>query len=179
MADLIKPQPGLPGCRHVHGLTVLTLRHFWGDSSAAQAVQALHLPWPNAAGQLLGQDPWLAWCSPQETLLLATQAQPARSLLASLAPGRSTTAMAADVSSALHTLELHGPRLDDWLSRLVDTSAIPREAGRCTRGRFADAAALMLRLGPDRLWLLVDAPQAAYFENWLSYTHQTAFDTHP
>lgn len=176
MADLIDAKAGQPGCRQLSGFTALTIRHFAGDSSARQAVQAQGLIWPNLPGALAGHDPWLAWRSPRETLALGYQSAPLHALLDALAPGRSETAMAVDVSQALAAFELHGPLLDAWLSRLVDAAAIPRQAGRACQCRLADVPVLLLRLDPERLYLLADRPIAPYLGNWLAYSHGGAFD---
>jgi hypothetical protein len=169
----------LPGVRPVHGLTVITIRHFPGDTHAAEAIRAQGLVWPNGPGELIGHEPWLAWRSPNETIALAFAAQPLAAVLAALAPGQSDSAMAANLTDALAVFELHGPRIDDWLAHVVDASAIPREPGRCTRCRLADVAGMLLRLDSERLWLLVDAPVGAYVENWLAFSHEGAFVSTP
>jgi len=176
MAELIKAEAGHPGCRQLRDFTAITIRHFAGDSSASQAVQAQGLIWPDVPGALTGDDPWLAWRSPQEIMALGFQSAPLHALLHALAPGRSETAMAVDASQALAAFELHGPLLDAWLSHLVDAAAIPRQAGRVCRCRLADVAVLLLRLDPERAYLVADRPIAPYLSNWLSYSHTGAFD---
>lgn len=176
MADLIDAKAGQPGCRQLSGFTAVTIRYFAGDRSACQAVQAQGLIWPNAPGALTGHDPWLAWRSPQETLALGFQSSQLHALLHALAPGRSETAMAVDVSQALAVFELHGPLLDAWLSHLVDAAAIPRQTGRVCRCRLADVPVLLLRLDPERVCLIADRPIESYLGNWLSYSHTGAFE---
>lgn len=178
MPDLIlapSGHHGRPGCREVPGVVVATLRHFAGDTSAAAAITGMGLPWPLEVGRLAGADPWLAWRAPQEAWLLATRREPVDALLGALAPGQSESAMAAELSDGLITLELHGPQLDDWLAHLVDASAIPRQPGLVTRARMADVAVLLLRLANDRLWLLADRTIAHYLVEWLTYSHEGAF----
>ena len=175
MDELIASQGGLPGCRRLRGLTAITIRHFPGDTRAAEAVRAAGLEWSNVPGDLVGKDPWLAWRSPQETMALGFTAEPLSAVLAALTPGQSDSAMAARLSDALAVFELHGPRIDDWLALLVDASTIPREPGRCSRGRLADVAVMLLRLQADRLWLLVDGPVSTHLENWLALSHEGAF----
>jgi sarcosine oxidase gamma subunit len=175
MVELIPSQGGLPGCRRVRGLTAITIRHFPGDASAAEAVRTQGLVWSNLPGELSGSEPWLAWRSPNETIALGFTAAPIQAVLAALAPGRSASAMAANLSDALAVFELHGPRIDEWLAHLVDASSIPRDPGRCSRSRLADAAVMLLRLQADRLWLVVDGPVATYLENWLAFSHEGAF----
>jgi hypothetical protein len=187
-------QRGLPGCRRLYGVSLLTVRHFDGDGSAREAANSCGLEWPAGPGCFSGADgpgPWLAWRTPYETLAIAplTVAAPAsatttraatnsallQSLLAALAPGNSPTALAADLSESLAWYALHGPRLDDWLAHLVDAGAIPRTAGRCTRARLVDVPAWLMRLTPESLWLATDAPAAAYTDDWLRFTHAGAF----
>jgi len=175
MPDLLKVEHGHPGYRQQAGIYAATLRHFPTDTSAAAAVTALGLAWPVAAGSFVGNDPWLAWRAPRESLLLSHQRAAIDMLLQSLAPGRSETAMAAELSDGLMTWELHGPLLDEWLVHLVDASALPRQAGRASRARMADVAVFMLRLEADRLWLIADRSMSAYVANWLAFSHEGAF----
>ena len=182
MAELPNAAPGLPGCRELQGLHGATVRHFAGDESAALALTAIGLPGLPSPGVLAAagdSGPWLAWRAPQESVLLSLDAAPVRALLQALEPGRSETAMAADLGDAAAAYELHGPRIDDWLAHLVDADAIPREPGRATRARLIDVSVLLLRLAPERLWLLGDRPIAAYLRNWLAFSHQGAFSTRP
>jgi len=176
MADIIMATASQPGLRLLSGVTAITIRHFPGDTSARDAVQAQGLTWPIEPGVIGGHDPWLAWRSPQEILALAFRPEPLHALLHALAPGRSESALAVDLSEALTVFELHGPQLDVWLSHLVDAMAIPYLPGRVCRCRLADVAVLLLRLDPERVWLVADGPSAPYVSNWMSYSHQGAFD---
>ena len=176
MDDIIMATASQPGCRLLSGLTAITIRHFPGDASARDAVQAQGMTWSNVSGALTGQDPYLAWRGPQETIALGFQLEPLHALLHALAPGRSESALAVDLSEALTVFELHGPQLDVWLSHLVDAMAIPYLPGRVCRCRLADVAVLLLRLDPERVWLVADGPSAPYVSNWMSYSHQGAFD---
>ena len=176
MDDIIMATASQPGCRLLSGVTAITIRHFPGDTSARDAVQAQGLAWPNEPGAIGGHDPWLAWRSPQELIALGSRSEPLHALARTLAPGRSESALAVDLSEALAVFELHGAQLDVWLSHLVDAMAIPYLPGRVCRCRLADAAVLLLRLDPERMCLVVDGPSAPYLSNWLSYSHQGAFD---
>jgi hypothetical protein len=176
MADLIIADSGRPGYRQLTAVSVVTIRHFAGDNSARDAAQAQGLNWSAVPGSLTGHDPYLAWRSPQETLALGLQPQPLRAVLDALAPGRSETALAVDLSESLAVFELHGALLDVWLSHLVDALAIPRQSGQVWRCRLADIPVLLLRLDPERVWLVADRPIAPYLSNWLSYSHEGAFD---
>ncbi|MBC7703449.1 MAG: hypothetical protein H7274_05830 [Rhodoferax sp.] len=175
MDDILSATSSRPGVRLMTGVSALTLRHFPGDTSVRDAAQAAGLVWPDQPGQVTGDDPWMAWRNPQETLAIGLRRAPLQAVLQSLAPGRSDTAVAFDLSEALAIFELHGPMLDDWLSHLVDALAIPRQSGRVTRCRLADVPVLLLRLDPERVWLVADRPSAPYLGNWLAYAHEGAF----
>jgi sarcosine oxidase gamma subunit len=179
MAEVIAARTGQPGCRRVGGFAALTIHRIAADTSAAEALSALGLAGPGTPGTFTGTcsgtDPLIAWRSPQEWLVLSLQPARCALLLAALAAGRSATALAAEISDALVLYELHGPELDDWLSRLVDAQAIPRMAGRASRCRLADVSVLLLRLQAGRLWLAADRTLAPYLEAWLVYTHAGAF----
>jgi len=175
MAESIAVKPQLPGWRIVCEFAAVTIRHFPGDTCARDAAQQLGLAWSDAPGRLTGADPWLAWRSPQETIAFGLGRGRPQRLLELLAPGRSESAVAMDLSESLGVIELHGSRLDEWLARLVDAMSIPREAGRCTRARMAEAAVLLLRLENDRIWMVLDRSIRAYAENWLAYAHEGAF----
>jgi hypothetical protein len=177
MPELINTKPGHPGCRQLTGFTAVTIRHLEGDSSAREAVQALGMSWSERPGSLTGRDPYMAWRGPQETLALGFQSEPLYALMNALAPGRSESAVAVDLSESLAVFELHGALLDDWLSHLVDAMAIPHQAGHVNRCRLVDIPVLLLRLDPERVWLVADRPVTPYLSNWLSYSHQGAFDT--
>jgi hypothetical protein len=175
MDERINAEAGRPGCQLLAGVSAVTVRHFPGDTSAQAAAQAAGLSWPGTPGLFTGDDPWMAWRSPHETIVIGSRSAPLQALLQSLAPGRSDTAVALDLSEALAVYQLHGPLLDDWLSHLVDALAIPRQAGRATRCRLADVPVLLLRLDPERVWLVADRPIAPYLGNWLAYAHEGAF----
>lgn len=175
MAELIAAEPHLPGCRVVDSFSAVAIRHFPGDTSARDAVHQLGLAWSEAPGTLTGSDPWLAWRSPRETIAFGLERARSQELLERLAPGRSAGAMTIDVTEALGVIELHGVALDEWLAHLVDAMSIPRQSGRCTRARMAEAAVMLLRIAEDRLWMVIDRPIRAYAEDWLAYSHEGAF----
>lgn len=175
MADLIAAPVGFPACRAVDRCTALTIRHAAGDQSAREAVHRLGLTWPDAPGTLTGADPWLAWRSPSEVIALGIETQRLTSLFDLLSPGRSESALAADIAEALAVFELDGPMLDEWLAHLVDSTSIPRQPGRATRARLADCVVMLLRVAPDRVWLLSDRPIMSYVQDWLAYSHEGAF----
>ena len=157
------------------GLTAIKLSHFGGDTSLHAALHSLGVAFSPTPGALSGNGPWLVWLNPREALALGQDAAPLRKLLAALAPGRSETAMALDISDSLATFELEGPCLEDWLSHVVDASAIPPETGLATRCRMVDVPVMLLRPKHDRFWLVVDRPLAPYLDDWLTYAHGGAF----
>jgi len=175
MADATAAMPRVAGWRVVSDVAAIAIRHFPGDTSACDAVRQVGLGWADLPGELIGTDPWLAWRSPQESIAFGLERERLQPLLERLAPGRSDSAVAMDLSDALGVIELHGSRLDEWLARLVDAMSVPRRPGRCARARMADAAVLLLRLSEDRAWMVLDRPIRAYAEDWLAYAHEGAF----
>jgi hypothetical protein len=168
-----------PSVRRLRGLTAMALRHSALDVTARSAVQGLGLAWPNAAGDVTGTGPWLAWRSPNEILVLGAASAPLQTLRDMLAPGQSETSVAIDVSQAMALFELNATgsaaQLDGWLARMVDAQSIPHDAGRCTRCRCVDVPVMLLRLAPGRMWLLVDAPLAGYIGDWLAFGFEGTF----
>ncbi len=172
---MAEPVAGLPpGCRQLVRPQVLTIRHGSGDTLAAAAIARLGLTWCSQPGRFAGTDPVLAWRGPQEILAIATTGEPLTQLLDSLAPGRHATAVAADLSEALVVLELNASTLAGWLNRLVDVSAVPAEPGGASVCRLVDVPVMLLRLAPDRAWLVVERPLLPYVSDWLAYTRQDA-----
>lgn len=179
MADPITAMGSRPGYRILQGLTAISVRHFPGDVSARYAFESLNLPWSDKPGMLGGSDPWLAWRSPDEILAIGKAGATLGSLMSALEAGRSETAVAIEVSEGLAVFELHGSNLDAWLAHLVDAAAIPSMAGHATRARLADVSAMLLRIGADRLWLIVERTVGPYVEDWLHYSHEGTFDSGP
>lgn len=175
MPEPMPARRGLPGFRLLAGTSAITIRHFPGDPAARDAVQQAGLAWCDTPGTFTGTGPWLAWRSPQETIAIGVEPARLSGVLQALAPGRHAGAAAADISEAMGGLELHGPLLDTWLAHLVDATAIPARAGCATRARLADVAVMLLRLEPERLWLLAEQPLLPYVQEWLAYAHEGAF----
>ncbi|GAB2601119.1 hypothetical protein GCM10027034_37880 [Ramlibacter solisilvae] len=107
--------------------------------------------------------------------MLGESATAISDLLTALTPGRVPNAMAIDMTHGLGTVELHGPRLDGWLARLVDQSAIPTE-GRASRCRLVDIPVLLLRPATDSLRLVADRSLFPYVAHWLAFSHEGAFE---
>jgi len=174
MDELIAATAAAPGCRLLSGTTVISVRFLPGDNHAQAAVLGVGLPWVSSPGKMAGSDPFVCWRSTQELIFIGLDAAPLRPLLDSLAPGRHELALATDLSEALAVFELRGPGLDRWLHRLVDTSAVPKEAGCVSRCRFADIAVMLLRPAVDCMWLVVEQPLVPHVSDWLSYAHAGA-----
>lgn len=169
--------PGQPGCCRLDGLRVLTLRHAAPAAAAEAALEAIGLALPTKTGDVTSTEGIHAIRrQPEETLILGPDAPVFDRLLAAVPPGRHADVVALDLSHGLAVIELDGPRLDGWLSHLVDVQAIPTAPGQASRGRLIDIAVLMLRLAPDRLWLVVDRSLCPYLANWLSFAHLGAFE---
>lgn len=75
---------------------------------------------------------------------------------------------AVDRSEGHIVFELHGD-VDAWLTRLGDAAAIPQAIGRGTRLRFADTAAVVVRLSAHSAWLVADRSLDHYMARWLAY----------
>jgi len=186
----------LPGWRRLEDVAVTSLRHMATSEVARAAMARAGVAWPQATGEVQGlvtgpanghRDEGESSPSaesgellamrrhPEEAILIGTSGTRLDTLVAALAPGRHADAFATDLSDGMATIALEGPRLEAWLARVVDAMAIPRSPGTATRVRFADIAVLLLRLAPERIWLVVDRALAAYAGEWLTYAHAGAF----
>lgn len=156
-------------------LRVVTLRHLPGAQARVDSVLAaltgppLQRPEPGCFNGRPGDGACLLWLRPNETLCIATADAVPDALLRELAPGAQPLACALDVSSAWFGLALHGAAGAAVLPRLVDASAIPTQAGRGTRARLADVAALVLRLDDACTWLLVDRSHRPHLLEWIAH----------
>lgn len=162
-----------------------TIRHVTGDTTVPEALQALGWHMPTASCKLTRQkmdganagEILLVWRNPQEVLALCVHSNvldnPFDQLTIALAGGKSATAIAADMSSALAVLELSGPHLEDWLSRLVDAASIP-PAASASGARLGDVSVLLVRPELTRAWLVFERPLLPYITNWLTYAYEGA-----
>jgi sarcosine oxidase gamma subunit len=154
----------------VEGLRVLALRYLAGGVAAIDVVLAGHgLALMTRPGGCKGADPWLAWISPTESLLLTSRHAVADGVLRELAPGRAALACALDQSGGCLVFELLGAHVGNVLPRLLDVSAIPQRAGQGSRARLMDISVLVIRLEPDRVLLVVDRMHGLYAAQWLRH----------
>ena len=154
--------------RSIEHLPIISLRHLpEASDSLATALQAAGLAGTPGPGQVLGQSPWALWISPSEVILLANNPTQTNAVKTALADN--PLACAVDQSDGVLALELQGQQLDDLLLRLVDSRSLPCTPGSAVRVRLADIAVILIRHMPDRLWLLVERPQAQYLTNWLKH----------
>jgi heterotetrameric sarcosine oxidase gamma subunit len=162
--------------RVVQDLRVLALRHLTGGMDAiAAALAALGVEPLPRPGAFHGADPWLLWSGPAEFLLLTSHGAVADAVLQALAPGRVALACALDQSAGQLAFELLRPAVADVLPRLLDASAIPQQPGQACRARLMDISAVVMRLSPERAWLLVDRSHSAYTVNWLARVARSQF----
>lgn len=157
------------------GLRALVLRHLPGGAAAVeQVLAAQHLAGLPAPGTFRGDDPWLVWIGPAESLLLTAKGKLADDVLAALQPGCNNLACAVDQSPAWLVFELLGAGVDRLLPRLFDAGAIPGHAGQGWRARFKDISAVVIRLGPSRVWLAVERPHGSYAAAWIGHAWPAA-----
>ncbi|MEI6028471.1 MAG: hypothetical protein WCT47_17445 [Betaproteobacteria bacterium] len=171
------PAPtGALAARVVEGLRVLVVRHLPGGQAAIEATVAavaapglVSLPSP---GAFRGVDPWLVWTGPAECLLLTSSSTMAEGVLQGLAPGREALACALDQSAGHLVLELSGLGVAESLHRLFDAGSIPHQVGQGSRARLMDIGAVLLRLAPDRVLLVLDRTHGLYVAQWITHALQ-------
>jgi hypothetical protein len=162
----------------VEGLHVLVLRHLAGGAAAVDAaLAAAHLAPLPMPGTCHGGDPWHVWIGPAESMLLTTHCIVAEGLLDALRPGHERLSYAVDQSAGWLVFKLLGSGVDDFLSRLLDASAIPRHAGQGARAKVMDISGIVIRLERDRLWLAVERPHGSYAAGWIGHVWQAASDS--
>jgi heterotetrameric sarcosine oxidase gamma subunit len=171
----------------LEGLRVLTLCHAQHGVSVREALASLGLPWPQHVGDIHGDRAGdqctaatlLVRRHPEEILMIGQgeAAATLEALAAALAPGQHSDAVVIDLSHGNTVIALEGPQLDAWMSHLVDAQALPTHSGRASHTRLADVPVALLRLAPERLWLLADRAVSPYIANWLAFSHQGAFET--
>lgn len=155
----------------VESMHVLSLRHLpgGGTSALSSALAENALPALPSPGHCSGIEPRLIWCSPNETLLLTKDASLASTLLAALQPASGALAWALDASAGTLMVEMRGANTAFLLSRLVDSQALPHDAGQASRVRLVDIAAVVWRDAHDHAGLLVDRAHGHYLARWLGY----------
>ncbi len=157
------------------GLRVLVFRHLAGGAAGTDDVLAAHgLPALPAPGICLGNDPWQVWTGPTESLLLTSDDALADGVVAALRPGCHRLACVLDQSAGWLVFDLRGAGVDALLPRLLDASAIPSHAGRGARARFMDIRAVVMRVAPDRVLLVVERPHGSYAAQWIGHAWRAA-----
>jgi hypothetical protein len=165
----------VPHFRELMGLCIASVRHLADSQDAQSRFREIGLSWPKEICAFTGNDPYVAWRSPTEKLLLSCWGEPLALALAALAPGKYDTLVATDLSDALSVYELSGPQIDEWMAHLVDALSIPSLPGMCMRGRMADVAVFLIRLETEKLWLVSDSTIKPYVKNWLEFSFNGAF----
>ena len=62
-----------------------------------------------------------------------------------------------------------GAITNELLPRLLDDNAIPRHTGQGVPTRFMDIRAVVVRLGPERVWLAVDRSHGGSTALWIGH----------
>jgi sarcosine oxidase gamma subunit len=157
------------------GLRVVVIRHLPGGTAAVdEALAAHHLHALPAPGTCVGDDPWQVWLGPSESLLLTTNSDLADRALVALRPGSHLLACALDSSAAWLVFDLLGSDVDELLPRLLDEGAIPLHTGQGVRTRFMDIRAVVVRLGPERVWVAVDRSHGGSTALWIGHAWSAA-----
>lgn len=175
MDKVLPNHNAVPGYRELTGIHIATVRHFPDDMKARVCLSDAGISWPTDIGAVVGADPYVAWKSPTEKLVLSTRGEPLFLPMGALAPGKFDTAVATILSESLSVHELSGQLIDEWLAHMVDALSIPASTGKCSGARMADVAVFLIRLDPERVWILSDSSIRPYIQNWLDFTFSGAF----
>ncbi len=151
------------------GMQAATLRYFAGNgafAAAAREASGVALPEVLRATSARGGELILAWRSPTETLLLASEG--------ALSDLEARVAQAADgclvnLTGGLKVLRVRGEGIADLLCRLGGTGSIP-QSGEARRSRMADVPVLALSLTAGETLLVVDRGYAVHLLRWIRET---------
>jgi hypothetical protein len=164
-----------PGARPLSAVGVMAVRHFGDVPHAQEEFQQAGLTWPARTLDMhVANGNLVARRHPTEVIVMGNDLAVIQQVLEALAPGRVPEAMAIDLSHALGVVQLHGPRLDAWLARIIDVSAIPAQ-GCASRCRLVDVPVLLLRTATECIHLLADRALFPYLADWLAFSHAGAF----
>lgn len=170
--DVLALLPSSGVVRIAGQMQIVSLISLPGDHRLNEVVSACNCQLPGEAGSTFGSDPCLIWRQPGETLAVSATPRALDPLLSGLAAAPSPLASAVDVSHAVIVFELNHKALDAWLSRVIDSSAMPRLPGEAWRARLGDIAVLAVRRTPESAWLITDRAFAHYLAHWLAYSHE-------
>lgn len=171
LGEILQSQRTSMAAAVVEPLQVLSLRALAGGAeSLVRAIDAIGIAALPGPGRFAASGATrLVWRNPTEWLLVTPEAEVAQAVLRALAPAQGALACAIDQSDGLVTLELRGAPLDAVLHRLLDAAAVPHEPGQGTRARMADIAVVVLRLDPERAWLIADRANDRYLAHWVAH----------
>jgi len=157
----------------LHGMQAASLRYFEPGGGFADQVHQIigwELPGPLVAISAVipgDRQSILAWRSPTETLLLATETAEFARLKERLA-GAADGCM-VDQTGGLGVLRLRGRRADDLVLRMGSNESIPRR-GEARSSRLAELNVLTLCVQADELILVVERVYADHLIDWMSRT---------
>jgi sarcosine oxidase gamma subunit len=151
-----------------------SLRYFDGAGALAwdlRAVLGAPLPGPlRAAGYPAGPsgEIILAWRSPTETIVLASDA-PAFAAVAARVAEDATRGCFIDQTGGLHAWEASGARTVDLLERVGSAASMPA-LGEARTSRVAELPVLCLCVHEARVLLLVERIYSEHLLGWISET---------
>jgi hypothetical protein len=164
-----------PGVRRLNAMRVLSVRHITGSPAAQVALSQSGLAWPERTSDLVFAEGLLATRRHAgEIIVVGDAAAALQRLLDELAPGIEPEVIGIEMTHGTGVIELHGPRLDQWLAHLVDHSAIPAE-GRASWCRLVDVPVLLVRTESAQIFLVADRSLFPYLAQWLAFSLEGAF----
>lgn len=115
-----------------------------------------------------GADPAALWIGPREWLVLASEAQSER-MLETLASLDSSACCLSEMTDALVTLEVSGPRAASVLADCpLDLEGEELAYGRCAQTAYAQVSVLIHRIATAQSWALhVDRSGARHVFDWI------------
>jgi sarcosine oxidase gamma subunit len=150
------------------GVPAAALRYFSRTGAFAAAARAVDVTLPETGRATdAGRDLCLAWRSPTETLCLSRNEQRLRDLKDALAGA--PDGCLVELSGGLSVVYLDGERIEEFLSRLGSSAAMPA-CGEARRSRMADVPVLALCLRPGAVQLVLDRTYTEHLLAWIRVT---------